>query len=238
MWHQKEKTMITIKQIETSSCKTTYLVNKENSSENFVLFLSMVTGGIPMLSFDDYSFSKRYPVVEKWDNSHWNQELGLYDHQDKDALQGPTFEVLPDGEKTIEQFLEKNASLIELRIRRYNDLPLRKDFLHTDGWGRPFLNSRRFLDKEARSYVSFSVGFSPLSFSASVLVISARCFGAFPDVVEKFAPEWWKKYNKFTSGLKNNPYFYYELLTDTEYTQLCLLLEEGFAHDEFVINKS
>jgi hypothetical protein len=221
-----------IRQVEMTACSTRYLVNWEN--EYYTIILGIITGGTPSLEFSDYSFIERYPVVNKWDNSHWMKDKGRYDHQDPWDIKGPTFEVLPEGEKTVEQFLEKYVPLKKLRILRHKNLPVGEEFLHVGKnltsifW--PFVRSRRVRDEEEKTYVHFAFDLTKSRFGTVTANSTVSCTH---DLA--LASPWWRKYDAFVRNINiNNDIGRYELLSDTEYCQLCNLLREGIEQKEFV----
>lgn len=89
-----------IKQISTASCETVYDV--EYGGETYRLRLWIIVGGTPALAFADYTGgTKRFPSLEKW--ASWDK--GRYPHQNPDDVQGPTFDVLPNGLADVKKFL-------------------------------------------------------------------------------------------------------------------------------------
>jgi hypothetical protein len=93
-----------IKQIKTSACRTSYDV------DGLIIGLWIITGGTPAIEFEeDITFSQRFPIKdEKWTNKNWNDEIIRYIHQIGKKIQGPTYDVLPNGLKDIEKFIHKN----------------------------------------------------------------------------------------------------------------------------------
>jgi hypothetical protein len=78
-----------IKQVRTSSCETTYDVGRDSAA----------------LSFADYGCIKRFALSDEM-RQKWSGWDGLrYFHQNPDNIQGPTFDVLPNGLADIEGFL-------------------------------------------------------------------------------------------------------------------------------------
>jgi hypothetical protein len=94
-----------IKQVRTSSCETIYDVKYQG--EVYRLRLWVIVGGTPALGFDDYGVFKRFVpsnnVRQKWLSR--DPDKGRYPPQNPDNIQGPTFDVLPNGLADVEKFL-------------------------------------------------------------------------------------------------------------------------------------
>lgn len=107
-----------IKQVSTSTCETIYDFDGEK------IRLWVITGGTPAISFVDYSFMEKFPVAEKYTNNKWSKSKNRYIHQDPDNLQGPTAqEVLPEGLKTIYDYVIRHRPKKKQREDRYKDFP-------------------------------------------------------------------------------------------------------------------
>jgi hypothetical protein len=165
-----------ITQVSTSSCLTTYKV------DNHILFVSIVVGGEPLLSFMDYSFSERYPIKDKrWTVPHalWAKN-NCYLHQiDQNPIQGPTYDVLPEGIETIRKFLDKYLPLKKLRKERVEKIEL----LHVrNGF---VINSRKFLDRENRTKVYFEIRIDRFS---PIVACSNAYWGRCEEEIQRLAP--------------------------------------------------
>lgn len=92
-------------QVSTSVGHTIYKVG------DHTLRLWIITGGQPALALQDNTCTQTYPIKDtRWTMEHWKIRMcdgcyGCYDHQDPTNIQGPTFDVLPDGAKSIYDFL-------------------------------------------------------------------------------------------------------------------------------------
>lgn len=92
-----------IKQISITSCETIYEVGYEG--ETYRLRLWVIRGGGPALGFADYGIIKRFVPTEKVQQKWTGWDKGHYPHQDPDNIQGPTFDVLPNGLADVQEFL-------------------------------------------------------------------------------------------------------------------------------------
>ena len=104
-------------QVSTSSCETIYEVFGHK------IRLYIITGGTPALSFSDYSFVERFPYIEKWKDSNFLKDELRYSFQDANNIQGPTFEVLPNGINDLIDFVNSYSPLHKLRQERFLNLP-------------------------------------------------------------------------------------------------------------------
>lgn len=196
-----------ITQISTTACQTTYKVG------DHTLHLWIITGGQPAISFDDYSFSQRYPIIDKrWmADSPWK---GHYPHQDPTHIQGPTFDVLPEGQKSIEKYLNEHLPLKKLRMERFAALPISGE-----------LKSKKKLDKPEHTKVQFCADlrlhrFGPVS--ASSRVYSTHKQSKF----DQYANHWWKKYAAFINPIFNTGIWHYEQLSTIQFNDLVQILKE------------
>ena len=199
-----------IKQLKTTTCETSYLYKGRE------LLLWIITGGQPCLAFYDWSFSERFPITDKrWEVSHevW-KENNRYPHQvGQDPVQGPTYDVLPKGIKSVKEWFDKSLPLKELREKRYNLLPI-----------HGIIYSKRIHDKEDHTYVRFEIRLDT-RYPSPVSAVSKVYCGACKDKMF-MAPQAFKDYADFI-----NPIFYgdkpstnYEDLTEKEFETLCKLL--------------
>ena len=108
-----------MKQVSARACETVYDV------DGVKIRLWIIVGGTPAIDFENYGFSKRFPDVEKWSDKNWDKNICRYKHQiyhEPKELQGPTFEVLPNGEQDILDFIKENLPKMELSLRRSMEL--------------------------------------------------------------------------------------------------------------------
>lgn len=109
-----------VKQVATSACETLYDVDGEK------VRLWIIMGGEPCLAFEDYFDAQKFPVVEKYSDENWIKLQGRYRHQDKSNMLGPTAqELLPEGLKTIHDFVQKNIGKKRTRDSRYERFPIK-----------------------------------------------------------------------------------------------------------------
>lgn len=107
--------------IATKTCESSYTVGEHK------VRLWMISGGTPAIDFMggefECGFVKRYPKVELWSNDHW--QGCKYDHQSLEKMQGPTFDILPNGKQDLIDFVTEFAPLREKRWERFDALPIR-----------------------------------------------------------------------------------------------------------------
>lgn len=197
-----------IKQLSTSACQSTFDVDGHE------LRLWIITGGTPALAFTDYSFDRRYPSLPEWSNTHYHNKNGKswYDHQDPDNVQGPTFDVLPNGLQDVEQFLRDNVPLRELRQARINGLPYRSRFV-----------SRKVRDKEEHTLVHCELNLTR-AYVPPVIFLSKAYAGRCDGKIVLF-DEWWKKTQSLFNTLCDTNKTW-ESLSDKEYDTLVKHLKE------------
>ena len=217
-----------VQQISTSSCQTAYQVGDYR-----VNLWVIAEEGEPCLAFDDHSFSERFPVKDK----RWTSDkfwLGRYHHQDPDNMQGPTFEVLPDGEKTLINFVERNGPVHQTNKLRWTELVKTAGGMgyRGDGLTNVRLVSRRIHDKANHSY-GFMEADVNLHYFGRVL-FSSSSFSGRPDyeIMEKNG-KWWKEYADFITPLVDSNRRCYYKLTDEEYQQFLNLMKRGFESKAF-----
>ena len=204
-----------IKLIETSSCESVYEV------DNHKLRLYIITGGTPAIEFaDDYSFCERYPAIEKWSDKHYHGKYdsrmlySYYDHQDRNKPQGPTFEeVLPNGLKDLEAYLQKYVPLHKCRNERYKGLPI-----------SGVIRSKRVHDKQEHTFVTCELDLSRKHYIPPVTFNSGCYCGRFDEKIILFN-EWWKKTSKIFNHLFDTNRTW-ESLSETEYKEVCNHLNE------------
>jgi hypothetical protein len=206
-------------QRSTTTCESIFMVDGEK------VRLWIITGGEPALAFEDHSFSERFPVKdERWTSQSWDKGEGKYLHQNKENIVGPGLDVLPNGKWTLLDFVRRNLPLKKLRNQRYNSLPIKGN-----------ISSRKFLDRENRTKVSFQSDLNPHRFSP-VSAESANYGGRMDDVVARLAPPWWKEYSSFINPLydSNMHGASYENLSQEQFDHLVKLLEKGLASGAIV----
>ena len=200
-----------VKQVSTSSCETIYDVDGTR------IRLSIITGGTPCLSFQDYSYSERYPVNRhQWSNEHWIKEIGLYIHQDPECIQGPDFSVLPETEKTVEKYLAINLPKKQLTEARFNALPVSST-----------IYSKRVRDREEHTMVRAKLSIEKCRLSCITLSSNAYC-GRVEKKITLF-DSWWVRamavintiHDKYMSELGS-----WNLLTEDEYKAVVKILSE------------
>lgn len=211
-----------IKQISTSSCETRYLV------DGHVVRLNIIIGGSPLLQLEDWTFSERFPIKDtRWTipSEEWAKNK-CYPHQNPMDIQGPTYDVLPEGIKTLEDYVARTLPLWNLRRERFSQLPV-GDYLHRSNFSCG-ISSRRILDKDTRTFVHFEAELQPLRFGSVVAdstVSSGRITGG--DREFELAPDWWKRYALFISAITGSGRYHYEELTEEEFLQMKALLAEA-----------
>jgi hypothetical protein len=197
----KEKLLITqVYQLETSSCETTY------DFGGTIVKLWIITGGTPALALEDYSLTQRFPIVSKWSNENWLKEENRYKHQNPNAIQGPTYDVLPNGKQDIIDYALTNFPKAQTRQTRYNSLPIKGN-----------IKGKKSLDKATKSYSQPSLTLNPYYFNVNV------------PKPENYHP-WWSKILAFCnthSKLNHLNSGSYEKLSEAEFKELVNLLNEG-----------
>ena len=196
-------------QQETKSSETIYNV------EGISVRLWIIVGGQPALSFEDYSFQERYPITDKRWTEEWDRKKEAYPHQDPKNLQGPTYDVLPEGIHTLRKFVDKYRPMKELRERRNAAVPIR--------WG---ITSKKVLDKKNRRFCQLHVSFNHGGVS--------NVYGD-KDKMELFHP-WWTKFRDFVEPIlarAKGPATGYEIFSEQEFRGFLDLLREGAEQKAF-----
>jgi hypothetical protein len=188
-----------ITQLLTSACETLYDVDGK------VLRLWIIVGGTPAVAFTNYSFTQRYPVVEKWSQKNWSDKDIKYAHQDKSNIQGPTFDVLPNGEASLYEYLKETTPLKKLREQRRSELPYVCS-----------IKSTRFHDKDNRCYFHCELrindrGISPVTASSSCY--AGRC----EHEIQKYASQWWKDAVNLFNPIFDKGHSNYEELSEEDF---------------------
>lgn len=121
-------------QVSTSACQTVYRVGKH------LIELGIITGGTPVLDFTCFGYSKRYPIIDiRWmdcdfskdgipKTDNWLDSQGCFKHQDPKNIQGPTFDVLPNGVQSLYEYLDELLpckALRESRLARFASIELK-----------------------------------------------------------------------------------------------------------------
>jgi len=117
---------LAVEQIETNACSTIYQVG------DHLLRLWVVNGGKSAVVsfFKGGDFYKDYPLVdERWAN--WVEETQTYRHQSTRNPQGPTYDILPDGIKSLYDYVAEMAPRMSLRKNRLFQLRPTKLGSHT-----------------------------------------------------------------------------------------------------------
>lgn len=202
-------------QLSTKSCETTFNVDGN------ILVLFIITGGIPAIQFDDYSFRQSYPSIPKWSDENFIYQdtddngkfiQSHYSHQDPNNIQGPTFDVLPNGLEDVKAFLDKHLPLKQLREKRFSQLPIREE-----------IKSKPVLDKEEHTKVTCYLNLRknyipPVTFSPKIY--GGRC----DDRIVLFS-DWWKKTQSIFNPLFDSE-IKWEDLDEQKYVEICNHLKE------------
>ena len=200
-------------QVKTKSCETSYSAGGE------VLKLWVIGGGgAAELAFDDYSFMERYPVSDPRWQEEWDREREAYPHQDTSRMQGPTYDILPEGKWTVMKFLNKYLPLKRLRDERKAALP-----------ARGTIHSRTRVDREGHARFRFEADPYRLG---PVTVNGGNVYGGRMDkmVMDPKWDPWWTSYAKFINPIFDaNTSHGLEALTDDQFRQMVTMLNEGLA---------
>ena len=191
------------------------------------LRLWIITGGTPALAFSDWSFTERYKSLKKWDNKHYNNSK--YDHQEERYPQGPTFEVLPNGLKDVQKFLDKYLDKRNLRTKRFKALPIQD--LHRGQWGSMLdkqLKSKRFHDKVNRCYCHCTIDFRPNHISNVNVESSSYC--GQDDELKHLFPKGWSELSatmmECSLTRKNFTFKNWEDLTEKQFETVCQAIND------------
>lgn len=200
--------IVQLSQLSTSSCETIYEV------DGVKLRLWIIVGGTPALSLIDYTFSQRYPIKDKrWID--YDNNLRCYPHQNCKHPQGPTFDVLPEGEETIKKFLSDKLPLQELRMKRWNALPIRDKVV-----------SKRIHDIDNHTFVTFGTELGYYHLPCVTASSNAYC-GRCEEEIQRLAPEWFKRFASYINPIHDKKMWTgWEGLTEDEYNQIVTLLQE------------
>lgn len=202
--------------LKTDSCTSLYDVGGTH------VHLQIIIGGTPLLMLVDFTFQERFPIKDtRWDVSHnvWAKR-NCYPHQDPSNLVGPTFDVLPEGKKTLIEYAERAGKLKTLRDNRFAIL---SEGIQTD---YSAIVSKRVHDRQNRAYLFFKASFTSWRFGP-VTIDSANTGGRCNDLIEQFAPQWWKDYAAFVNPIFDSHRTSYEKLTEDEFIQMNLLLKRS-----------
>lgn len=184
-------------QIRTSSCETIYKIGEHE------IVLWIITGGTPALDFVNWGYTKRYPIKDRrWVEVDFEKEgfprtgnfistngIYHYKHQNPMNIQGPTLDVLPEGEKTLDDFLCEMLPKKELRESRLAQFPVKT------------VKSKRYHDKEDHCffYLLTDVQYGKVS---PVAVISAIYCGRMDEKITlPCVAQSWKDLDAFANPL-------------------------------------
>jgi hypothetical protein len=197
-----------ITQVKTDACTTVYKVNRQKVK------LWMVCDGAPALGLlhnDGLTeYHKRYPLVPKWSDTHWIKNEHRYEHQDINNIQGPTYDVLPNGAQDLIDFVQENTPKLQSRQARYQQLP---------AYG--IVLGPKKLDKNTRSYSR-----PEIYLAQQGLIINVP--------KQNLYHPWWDKIFDFCN--RHNPTdtinprysdIAYEDLSESEFQELIQLIHEG-----------
>jgi hypothetical protein len=197
-----------VEQISGTACESRFKVQL-GQNWSIVLRLWIVTGGTPALAFDDYSYTRRFPVVERYSNAHWNGRE--YQHQTRDGWgiipvdQTPSFDDLPNGLQDVQDFLAHALPLRAKRDARMAELP------------KGTIRSRRMHDKENRTYVQAEIKIS--EHGVSRIGTSTRYSGGLSHVYHLLPVEWRMAYN-VCNTIFHNGTSAWEQLTDQQFAEV------------------
>ena len=199
-----EAKKIPVIQLKTTSCTTTYNVG------GVTVKLWMITGGTPALAImgenGEYLLDKKYPDVQQWSNENWLKDESRYRHQNPNAIQGPTYDVLPNGKQDLIDFVVNNDPKAKLKQSRYKALPVKGT-----------IKGKKALDKTNRSY------------SQPTLTLTPNYLYVRTPKPQLYHP-WWSKMLRFydsTLHVNRTTTKSYDEMSDTEFTKLVNLLNEG-----------
>ena len=199
-----------IQQVATTTCTTIYDVDGEKVE------LSMIVGGEPMLRLQgDYFYSERYPKVEAWSSDkYWDKEKGLWNFQDPNNIQGPTYDVLPEGKTTIEKFVAKYVPRRNLTKARYDALPTKNNLTSERVNGVP--------DDEGSSAVA-NLHIHPKGPDPVKIIWGRR--DRWRNALITLFPEWWKRmYKLIGDAYSKFPQLEWADFTEEEYNTIVKML--------------
>lgn len=184
---------------ETGYCDCKFTHN------NIPMRFWIITGGIPALSFENYSFSKRYARIPAYSNKHWNNDK--YDHQKLGDFPNP-YEII--GEKEIQKYIDENYSNYKLTKHRLDILG-------------NHIESPRFHDEDNHCYFQCEIQFR---YYVPVVTATSRYYaGRCVNEIQKFANDDWKKLMNCCEMLCSK-YNQIHEIPDNEFDYLVYLVNE------------
>jgi len=191
-----------IHRVSNTACQTIYDV------DGVTVRLFVIVGGIPALALEDHSYTVRFPYLEKWDSEkHWDKVKGHFDFQDPNNLQGPTYNILPEGRLTLEKYVHAIGARRDLAQERWNNLPIQEN-----------IYSPKVLDKEQRTYVQAKLELNPRRVGGIGMIHGDK-------EQIRLLPAWWKNANDiFTNIWKNHYAGSWDELTEEEYQNVVRFL--------------
>jgi hypothetical protein len=200
-----------MKQLSTRTCETVYDV------DGVLIRLWIIAGGIPAIDFDSWGFTKRFPIVEKWSDENYIGVENRYKHQERINLQGPTFEVLPNGEQDILDYIKENLPKRDLCLNRANELISilqgKNTKLYADGWGMK-LESKGKRDKEEHTIARASWCIRPTYISP--IGINSAIYGGFVEIKIELFSKWWKEAKDLINHLSWSNFYWHDI-TEEKY---------------------
>jgi hypothetical protein len=191
-------------QISTSTCETVYVI------DGLTVRLWIIVGGTPALGIDYSPYVQRFPVVEKY--KVWNEATKSYPHQDQKNMVGPTPEdCLPEGWKTVENFVKEQFPLYQLAQTRVKNLPVTFP-----------ITSRRRHDKEEGTYVTAEL--SNARFSVPCITFSSKVYAGRCEEKVTLFPQWWQDAQKLFNEVRGKTGKLWSEITECEYDEICELL--------------
>lgn len=200
-----------------SACETKYVVMHEGMEFNVDLWI--ITGGTPCLSFHVTPFSKRYPIVERWTNDHWQGCIGHYDHQEgQNPVIGPKVEeVLPNGWADFWEYFDANYMKVIISERRR--LVLREIL--------PI--NQTVLDKSEHCQLTAQLECWVNYFHIPPVTYNSRWgFGRMDDKVVLFDP-WWKEASEILNPMFDTGHLYWCDLSEDKFQEIVEFLKKGKA---------
>lgn len=210
---------LTVTRIEQSACASRFKVER-NGSDGSVEYVRLwiITGGTPALALDDYSYTLRYPLVERFNNAHWlgdhyrHQELEVQRNRygDRHHVISPAidFDVLPHGLDDLAAFLDHTLPLRNKRDQRMAQLPP----VHE-------IRSRRVHDTDNRTYAWAKIDIQPYGVSP-ITIESAQYGGRCDDKIVMFSQVWQDAQKALNPLFDRSASSTWESLSDDEFEQV------------------
>jgi hypothetical protein len=208
-----------MKQISTSACETVYDV------DGVIIKLWIITGGTPAIDFDTYGFTKRFPAVEKWSDANYLKIENRYKHQERINLQGPTFEVLPNGEQDILDYIKENLPKRDLCLKRANELidiiKGKNSELYDDGYGMK-LESKGKRDVENHTIAKADWCIRPTYISP--ISVNSMIYGGLVGKIGLFS-KWWKEATDLINHLSRSCFYWCDI-SEEKYQEIKAHIEK------------